>query len=167
MTSTNIKIRFIRRDSNKDDVVDITRLLLDNTFSLSYTYGLSKKQTPTTVTLTSDNVFRWMRHTISLLEQDDDPFESIQLDLPLMPSVMFKVVDLDEAYHALLNALEFHLDNWPLATEEEANSTIYDDMPPLESQSYDYNTTSHFSIPYYTHANPMGAQHHLFLDKNN
>jgi hypothetical protein len=84
-----------------------------------------------------------------------------------MPSVMVKVKELDSAYNTILNAVEFHLDNWPIKPRmSEANVSLpvntafccdhddeeeeedYDDMPPL--------------IP--IHEPQQFRTHHIFLD---
>lgn len=158
--SSNLKItlRFIRKGAqeNTDDMVHISRYA-QNQFNLSYTYGETKTKTTHQLVLSDKAVFRWMRATIAILEKDTDPFGSVQLDTPFMPSVVFNVDELGDAYHPLLDALEFHLDNWPappvLNPEEEeylAND-IYDeaddDMPPLVPVS-------------------RQGRHHLFLDED-
>jgi len=159
MSNMSINIRFIRTNGSpkNDDKVIISRLPYsqDNRFNLSYTYGDTNVKTPHQVVLAPDAVFRWMRNIIGLLEKDSDPFESVQLDLPFMPSVLFDVPKLSDAYHPLLDAIEFHLDNWPATTflppspiEEEEEE--YDDMPPL--------------IPLRT--NTTNSRHHLFLDED-
>jgi len=135
-------LRFIRtRASSKtDDTVNIKRLGPDQ-YSLAYTYGEAVSKKAMTATLSSDDTFRWLRHTLGLLEVDNDPFESVQMDFPLMPSVLVKITGINDAYDRLLNAVEFHLDNWPVApapayislnpeenSEEEEEE---EDMPPL------------------------------------
>jgi hypothetical protein len=159
MSNLRILIRFIRKDSlsKTDDMVVISRYA-HNQFNLSYTYGEAKVKTAHELVLSDKAVFRWMRATIALLEKDADPFEMVQLDTPFMPSVVFKVDELGDAYHPLLDALEFHLDNWPappvLNPEDDGDylaNDIYDevddDMPPLVPVS-------------------RQGRHHLFLDED-
>ena len=129
MPAPKITVRFIRKDekhSSNDDIVNIRRVGT-NQYKLAYTYGQAKKTTTQSLTLNDDEVFRWMRCTIGLVEKDAEPFESIQLDLPYMPSVVFSVSNLDSVYHRVLDALNFHLNNWPAPVEDE-----YADLPPLE-----------------------------------
>ena len=147
MPSNNkLSVRFIRKESSEktDDMV-VIQPLSKNQYSLTYTYGDTKAKDPHTLTLSDRDVFRWMRHTINLLEKDTDPFEGFQVDFPFMPSVYFTIDALTSAYHSILDALEFHLDNWPSVTNEndldydnydyyinnETEEDDYTDMPPL------------------------------------
>jgi hypothetical protein len=145
-----MNIRFIRYNekyAKNDDTMKIISSDGEN-YDVVFTQGETKKST--LVSMSDSAVFRWVRHTISLLARDADPFEFVQLDLPLMPSVMVKVKELDSAYNTILNAVEFHLDNWPIKPRtSEANTSLpvntafccdhededeeedYDDMPPL------------------------------------
>ena len=145
MPATTIRVRFIRKNSlsKNDDIVVIRRLGM-NQFNLSYTYGDTNARNTHKLVLTDKAVFRWMRSTINLLEKDNDPFDSLQVDFPFMPSAIFDVSKLDNAYNTLLDALEFHLDNWPSSAvrtpilnpeDDDAMKEEYDeeyaDMPPL------------------------------------
>ena len=96
---------------------------------------------------------------------DADPYQFIQLDLPLMPSVLLKVENLDDLYHTVLNAFEVHLDNWPAKKPAASRSSPlntagiaersddevedpYSDMPPLipltPTTSYPVRTHHYF-----------------------
>jgi hypothetical protein len=161
--SSNLKItiRFIRSQdalAKTDDMVYITRYAY-NQYNLSYTYGEAKVKTAHNLVLSDKAVFRWMRATIAILEKDADPFHQVQMDTPFMPSVLFNVNELGAAYHPLLDALEFHLDNWPAPPvlpshegEEEADDEgyyqgeEYDDMPPLVSMSNSYHGRQHLFL---------------------
>ena len=98
---------------------------------------------------------------------DADPYQFIQLDLPLMPSVLLKVENLDDLYHTVLNAFEVHLDNWPTKKSAASRSSPlntagiaersddevedpYSDMPPL--------------IPITPAASYPVRTHHYFMD---
>jgi len=114
MTTRLINIRFIRQNeklAKNDDTMQIWSSDGQN-FTVSFRSGDTKKSVITT--MSDSGVFRWIRHTISLLEKDADPFQFVQLDLPLMPSVLINVKDLESSYNRILNAVEFHLDNWPI-----------------------------------------------------
>ena len=151
----SITVRFIRLDNPLDDKV-IIKQLGDDQYVLSYTYGDTKNPVPTSSVMNGDTVFRWMRNVMRLVEADDDPFDSIQMDLPLMPSILVRIDSLDGAYDAILNSLELHLDNWPRhktvtrdpteeETEEEGESDGYSDMPELVStHSNFYNSHYRF-----------------------
>ena len=116
MSNRLINIRFIRQNEKRAKNDDTMRIWSDDgqTFTVSFRSGDTKKSLVTTMSDTA--VFRWIRHTISLLEKDVDPFQFVQLDLPLMPSVLIKATELESSYNRILDAVEFHLDNWPLAS---------------------------------------------------
>ena len=156
MSHLKITLRFIRKDAlaKTDDMVYISRYA-PNQYCLSYTYGDTKNKTPHQLVLTDKAVFRWMRTTIGILEKDADPFDMVQLDTPFMPSVVFNVDELGDAYHPLLDALEFHLDNWPtppVLNPEEDDGDYYqeeeeeDAMPPLVPISSSYHGRQHLFL---------------------
>ena len=163
MQAGSILIRFIRKDSNKDDKVTIDRVGT-NQYRLGYTYGEYKnKKEPTYIDLNGSDVFRWMRFVIGLLEKDNDPFESVQLDWPFMPSVVFNVDKLGGVYHPLLDALEFYLDHptpSSLQEKEEEQEEDYDyTLNEYDNYDYDYRPTSPISpIP------SSNSRRHLFFD---
>ena len=165
MNADSILIRFIRKDGseNKDDMVRIERVGT-NQYRLGYTYGEYKnKKAPTCIELNGNDVFRWMRFVIGLLEKDNDPFESVQLDWPFMPSVMFDINKLGSVYHPLLDALEFYLDHpTPFLLKKEQ------ELEEEQEEDYDYNEYN-----YETNQRPVSpvspvpssnSRRHLFFD---
>jgi hypothetical protein len=113
-----------------------------NQYRLGYTYGeYTYQKAPTYIYLNGGDVFRWMRFVIGLLEKDNDPFESVQLDWSFMPSVMFNVDKLGDVYHSLLDALEFYLDHPTpsLLKKEQEENQEEEDMLDEDDYDYDYN----------------------------
>jgi hypothetical protein len=124
----------------------LIKTLGDDKFNLTYKYCDDTRTVRNSMVLSDTQLFKWLRHTVSLLENDDEPFEALQMDLPFMPSVLFSINNLEKVYHAILDAFEFHLNNW--APESKSVTTFkdeYADMPPLVPDA------------------PRG-RHHLFLD---
>ena len=162
MQTGSILIRLIRKDkdADKDDTVKIERVGT-NQYRLGYTYGEYKnKKEPTYIELNDRDVFRWMRFVIGLLEKDNDPFESVQLDWHFMPSVIFNIDKLGGVYHPLLDALEFYLDH-PTFSQQEKKEQQQQDVLDEEEYDYecDYRPTSPVSpIPSST------SRRHLFFD---
>lgn len=151
MPPLNIMIRIVRQngvDSN-DDTVVINHL--GDRFSLKYTYGDTQRKTPFYLMLTDRALLKWVRVLIRLLENDSEPFASIQIDFPVMPTIMVNVNELSKAYNTILDAMEFHIDNWPT---DEAPYTPHsprtqEELPPL--------------IPISPPAGEWNRNHHLFL----
>lgn len=185
MTSRMINIRFIRKNEKLAKNDDQMRIWSNDgqTFTVMFKSADTKKSTVTT--LTDRGVFRWMRHTISLLENDVDPFQFIQLDLPLMPSVLINAEELGISYNRILDAVEFNLDNWPtvnkvlaatvpapapaagagepvntgFASASDVEDEDYSDMPGLIPADECDN--------HYHHGYPTSQAvrtHHIFLD---
>lgn len=134
MPPLNIMIRVVRQNgvASNDDMVVINRVGLDR-FSLKYTYGDTTRKTPYYIMLTDRTLLKWVRVLIRLLENDSEPFASVQIDFPIMPSIMVNVNVLDKAYNTILDAMEFHIDNWPT---DQAPYTPYsprqeEELPPL------------------------------------
>jgi hypothetical protein len=124
-----LTIRFLRKDTDHslDDVVKITRVI-KNLYTLTIRYGENKREC-NKVDLTDRTLFWWMRIILRLLSKDSEPFEAIQMDMPYMPTVLFDVKNLDNCYNTILDALEFHLDNWE---DEELPPLVYSPSPETE-----------------------------------
>jgi hypothetical protein len=176
MPSQLINIRFIRQNEKLAKNDDTMRIWSDDgqTFTVMFRSGETKKSVMTT--MSDSAVFRWIRHTITLLEKDVDPFQFIQLDLPLMPSVLINAKDLYTSYNRILDAVEFHLDNWPMTSKladpagsaapvntgfasasdvETEDEEDYSDMPDLiPSEEYQHNYPTRQAV----------RTHHMFLD---
>ena len=111
--SSRIAIRFIRKNETSDtDVKVFIQNVGKDLYSLSFTDGYSDTPRTHSAILNDRNLFRWLRITLRLLEKDSDPFDSIQMDMPIMPSFMVDVDKIGSAYHTILDMVEFHLDNW-------------------------------------------------------
>ena len=123
MSSSSLLIRLIRNTESKkeDDMIKITRLD-STTFKLTYSYGFATGAgaRPNSIECNADTVFRWLRSTIDLLQHDDDPFDSLQLESQMLPSIIVLTKNLNRSYTTIMNAVEFQLNNWP-----------QDPMPPL------------------------------------
>ena len=135
MSESVLNIRLIRAPESKkeDDVIRITKL--DEGFQLTFRYGFSNYTKPTLRTIECDasTILRWLRITIDMLQYDDDPFSSFQLDAQMLPSVLILVPRLGRAYDTIIDAVEFQLNNWP---EDPMPALVpmqlYADSPPFQ-----------------------------------
>jgi hypothetical protein len=113
---SSITFRFIRTNTSSasdDEVCTVTRTA-GGEFDLRFKYKDNNDSTlVNSLTAHSDVVQRWVRRAIEMIEVDADPFTSFQIDFPLLPSILFSVKDIGLHYHAILDAVEFSLDNWP------------------------------------------------------
>ena len=137
MSESVLNIRLIRTPESKkeDDVIRITKL--DEGFQLTFRYGFSNYIKPTLRTIECDapTILQWLRITIDMLQHDDDPFASFQLDAQMLPSVLILVSRLGNAYDIIIDAVEFQLNNWP---EDPMPALVpmrlYADSPPFQPQ---------------------------------
>jgi hypothetical protein len=133
--NTTLTFRFTRPDpstGSEDDIIRITPADND-TYNCSFTYGLAKQKSPVSATLSDSEVFRWVRTMIRLLEADIDPFVDVQVDHPLMPSVMLNARALGDNYHRILDVVEFFLDT--------TNSPVKKEEPMFRTHTFFYDLT--------------------------
>ena len=121
--SSQIQFRFIRTAhawtpsiTEKDDVVRI-KYLAPNRFRASYMNG--DDCTGTSGIMNEQGVWNYVRALVRTLHLDvGEPLVYVlQVDMPLMPSVMFRVANLaagSSTYDALLDALDVQLDAWSM-----------------------------------------------------
>ena len=147
-----IHFRFIRpghtTDSFRqwDDFCSVTRVSA-NQFNLRFRFrDASDKVCFNTALMGSNDVCLWVRRALDLLDRDTEPFEQFQVDFPLLPSIMFDVKNIWGHYHAILDATEFSLDNWP--GEEKAATPQAPAAPAPQTQ----NQTQNHSTYHYTNA---------------
>lgn len=148
-TRTNILIRLVRKNGviANDDKIIVNRSG-PNEYSLRYTYGDTQQKKPYFISLDDRKLLQWMRIVIRLLENDADPFTYMQFDFPVMPSVLVDITNLDRAYNTILDAIEFHIDNWPVVSSTTCdcdNTDVYD-MPPLIPITPQTSTSRHLFV---------------------
>lgn len=166
MTVSMIHIRFLKNDSDFDDQFRVTRSPdAEDHFDVSYTYAKTRR-TLCRRSLTADRVTTWIRQMILLVLADDEPFDQVQLEVPMMPVTLFNVEELMENYRILTEAVQFSLENWP---EEDEMSTI---AHSTEDEDEDEDDEEGHPSP------PMGGcpmdeegiqergRHHQFFDDN-
>jgi hypothetical protein len=149
-------IHFIRDPSataqTTDDRVTIQRTGVDH-YELTYTTTMTDTGTANNYTIRTDgdNIFRWFRSIIALLEADAAPFPQIQVDFPAAPSILIYTRHIHRHYHTLLDALEFWLDDGELSTPPEGPPKTPPRQPthPVEPNAPE---------------RPVLRSHHMFFD---
>lgn len=104
-------------DSSSDDDIVVIRKTGDDSYSYSYTDALSRASSKKALQegLTSEEVMNQVGLMLNLLRADDEPFTAVQVFLPNMPTVLFKVSSLCSSTRDLLyDSLEAVLDSWPV-----------------------------------------------------
>lgn len=177
-TAPFIFFRFISAESskannNQHDTVKIARNA-EGSYDLTYRYydiGASH-----TMTMSDTSIFRWVRHTLRLIEADDNPVKEIQIDWPMMPPVLILSAKIGTAYHTILDALEWHLEHWPSDPSASRTDGRHDLAPifypedtipvdPDTAMSLDSPPSTPILRPYNLRYPPTG-RHHLFFDTN-
>jgi len=148
MSSNTLCIRFIRANQSgeTDDRVLIRPLSL-KLYGLTYIYGESVSQSYDVV-LSDSTVFRYIRNLIDLYSSDADPFESLQFDFPLMPSILIRLTDLETAGPSILDAVDFHLDHLTAPSANAATQKAKNDIRQSD-----------------TYVNRMPLNRHLIFDE--
>jgi hypothetical protein len=148
MTATKMfSLQFIRKitDKGQDDLAAIACIGVDK---YKITYSDATIHNKMTFETNGYGVLRWIRRIMRLLEEDVDPFENLQLNLPAMPSTLFNISNLSENYTTILNAVEFYLDEISKPTE------------PSSLPSTPKTTPVHRECP------PAPSRRHLFFDED-
>ena len=169
----SISFRFIHMNDAKaseDDMCHVTKSG-ENSFVLDYSYrnNVNVKCT-NTLTVNSDSVLQWTRRVIDMLERDAEPLARMQIDFPMLPSIIFNVNELGQHYNAILDAVEFSVDNW--ATRKVPQVTRAPVAAPLRRQNWDaMSASTDSSMPSLIPMNRTGVttrsqvRQHLFLDE--
>ena len=134
----SVYFRFIRSSDAtacEDDTSSVTRVGHDQ-FQLTFRYKDAQQASIVNKTiLDSAGVLQWARRAIDMLEQDVEPFYQLQVDFPLLPTVIFYVSQIADNYHGILDALEFSLDNWPSLPEVKTPAPAYDEDEDMSEES--------------------------------
>lgn len=103
--------------------------------------------------MSSDEVYYYIQSLLTLLPLDEDKYDAVQVDMPLMPSILVRVESLHTILHHILYHFYFIKDNWPNKPVERfriRNSvamSMFNTAPSLESP-------------------PAGARRHIFFDED-
>jgi hypothetical protein len=95
---------------SKDDHLSITR---DGQY-FNVTYNNKPEGVKHTVSLTANDVFKYLKNTLTLLSNDDEPFSHIQFNFPAVPAVMYKTTNISMVYDVLLDQFDSMIANWPV-----------------------------------------------------
>ena len=124
--SNIIVIRFIRntQNSNLDDVVRVSPVWeeVDDEMSIQayrVRMNISKAGCGDNVSKKYEQVVSGSKLTLylssllRLVVHDDEPFEHIQVDLPMAPSVVYTTQQLEKSLYNILGLVEVTLHSWP------------------------------------------------------
>ena len=95
---------------SKDDRLIISR---DGQY-FNVTYNNKPEGVKQTVSLTANDVYKYLKNTLTLLSNDDEPFSHIQFNFPAVPAVMYKTSNISMMYDVLLDQFDSMIANWPV-----------------------------------------------------
>jgi hypothetical protein len=153
MTAVIIRLISNLNKSSKDIVFSVSRNADHTTYNVTNT--IPSTDLPHEADFDSTTLWKWFRTMLGMLQLDEDPYMAIQLEVPLLPTVIVSVNQLDVHYHRLLDAFEVFMDaKEPLIPNPPTNLLPSDLISEINAPAD--NTT----FRYFT---PTGRQH-LFFD---
>jgi len=93
-----------------DDVISVRR---DGQY-FTLCYKDKNQGVKQTVSMTAGDVYKYLKNTLTLLSNDDEPFSHVQFNFPATPSVMYKTENLVCVTDVLLEQFDMLLSNWPI-----------------------------------------------------
>lgn len=123
-----IYIHFIRRtmsghaqtDSRLDDTLRIQKLG-ENSVRVTYTERSDDGSLIDTTIMSYQKVIHYMYRIFWMLTLDEDPFQSVQLNVPAYPIILIRVETLREHLGGLLDVLVSTLMQWPTIGQPAAD----------------------------------------------
>ena len=116
-----IELRFIRRSSlpieaATDDILRITRIE-ENSNRVVYT---EKSGSPVVdiMTFTNQQLLSYLYRVFWLTNLDEDPFSSMQLFVPGLPTCMISVTALRQSIPTVMDCIASVFLNWPVVGQE-------------------------------------------------
>lgn len=111
---TKLEIRMIRNmiDTKHDDILTVQKHHSDSNFSIKYhdSHGNVKMHK----VATEKEVLQTIRYTFHFLLMDQEPFQSLQISFPCLPSILVNISDLSSHKRdSIYDALEMTLERWP------------------------------------------------------
>ena len=95
---------------SKDDFLSISR---EGQY-FNVTYNNKPEGIKHTVSLTANDVYKYLKNTLTLLSNDDEPFSHIQFNFPAVPAVMYKTTNICMVYDVLMDQIDSMIANWPV-----------------------------------------------------
>lgn len=128
-----LTIRFIRKSDSafqkQDDVLTIKPQwqqtndeVQTKMYEVKMTYAsdgmCSNKQYSTTAMLSGYDVMFYLRSVLNIVKIDADPYKFIQVDLPMMPSVLIELDDLPDAMLHIEQMVDVLMRSWPTIVQQ-------------------------------------------------
>lgn len=129
-----IQLRFLKPEQPKEEdyVINIKR---NGDEFLWFTQDELKSRVQV-MWLEEDELWKQLELMIQLLTWDADPYCSVQVILPALPSVLIRMQDIDKAFGDIKRLMQLVIDNWPENMPlQEARQLDSDDV--YEDEDYE------------------------------
>lgn len=191
VSSSSIDILFMKFNSNKDDKIRIKKNLNYNEFEITYTEN-SRMDTPYIFKSSGMYLEKVLDYVYVLIKNqyvDDEPYDTIQFDIPAMPPILVKSEKFKDSYYrdhlfqlvsTGLNMLETTelvrtglptlevptcAHEVPTVPQTPNNSQVRHAMRPLYSDEPSYNVNSNYYPVPNSRSTPNGVlPQHLYWD---
>jgi hypothetical protein len=105
-----------------------------------------------------NDTYYYIQSLLTLLPLDEDEYTAVQIDMPLMPSVLVRVENVHKILPHVLYHFYFIHDNWPTKTDEHRRIRYRTPLPTHDD--------AHRVQLAAEHAPSEGARRHLFFDED-
>ena len=106
----NLNLKGENDNQRMDDHIRVSR---DGQY-FNVTYSNKPEGIKQTVSLTANDLFKYLKNTLTLLSNDDEPFSHIQINFPVIPAVMYKTSNLCLVYDVVMDQIDNMIANWPV-----------------------------------------------------
>ena len=127
-SSSVVELRFIHQaptTAKDDELVRISPFESeDGSVKYAWRYIFNNSSANVSILESRSQVRDQLRNLTSLLAWDSDPYETVQLLLPTMPSVLFTAEDFSEAIETVIDSIMGAFRSWPIKVEAKSASAV-------------------------------------------
>ena len=140
-SSSVVELRFIHQAptcAKDDELVRISPFESeDGSTKYAWRYQFNSRTTNVSILESRSQVRDQLRSLTSLLAWDSDPYATVQLLLPTMPSVLFTAEDFPEAIDTVIDSIMGAFRAWPVKITAEAASAVCQAAAPAPQEFVD------------------------------
>ena len=140
-SSSVVELRFIHQaptTAKDDELVRISPFESeDGSMKYAWRYTFNSCTANVSILESRSQVREQLRNLTALLAWDSDPYETVQLLLPTMPSVLFTAEDFPEAIDTVIDSIMGAFRSWPIKVEAKAASALCQAALPAPQEFVD------------------------------
>ena len=167
-TNDSFKIRLIHdvNNSSRDDLITIDPIWTTindeinvKEFKIQMKYA---KYPATTTNMLGNMTYNYIQTLLTLLPQDEDGYECIQVDMPLIPSIIVHTNKLNNIIYHILFQFQMIQNNWPIKVVEPTRKVV---EPTRKNVAPTHTDAARIHTPVKDEG-MAGARRHLFFDED-